>query len=66
MTIEPTSWLGVVVLLTFSVGMLLIVFEAKLHMDKFKPALFMLTALPLIGIYYWASGGDPRRVDAFI
>lgn len=66
MEIEPTSWLGIAVFLVFSIGMLLIVLEARLHMDKFKPALFMLTALPLIGVYYWASGTDPRRFDAFI
>jgi len=66
MTIVPTSWIGIAVLLIFSISMLLIVLESRLHMDKFKPALFMLTALPLIGIYYWSSGDDPRRFDAFI
>lgn len=57
--IQPTSWLGIAVLLIFSLGMLLIVFEARLHMDKFKPALFMLSAFPLIGLHYWFSGDDP-------
>jgi len=66
MLIQPTSWIGLAVLLIFSIGMLLIVFEAKLHMDKFKPALFMLSALPLIGIYYWLSGDSPDRFDAFL
>lgn len=64
--IQPTSWLGIAVLAIFSVSMLLIVLEAKLHMDKFKPALFMLTSLLLIGGYYWASGDDPARFAPFI
>lgn len=64
--IQPTSWLGLAVLLIFSIGMLLIVFEAKLHIDKFKPALFMLSSFLLIGIYYWMSGDDPQRFEPFI
>ena len=66
MPIQPTSWLGIAVLLIFIFGMLLIVFEARLHMDKFKPALFMLSAFPLIGLYYWLSGDDPHRFKPFI
>lgn len=65
MTIAPTSWLGLAVLLIFSIGMLLIIFEAKLHIDKFKPALFMLSAFLLIGLYYWMSGDDPQRFEPF-
>ncbi|HEY5994296.1 MAG TPA: sodium:proton antiporter NhaD [Gallionellaceae bacterium] len=66
MTIEPTSWVGISVLLIFSIGMLLIVFEALLHMDKFKPALFMLTAFLVIGVYYYFSGDAPNRFEHFI
>jgi len=66
MPLQPTSWLGIAVLLIFSIGMLLIVLESRLHMDKFKPALFMLSAFPLIGLYYWLSGSDPHRFDPFI
>jgi Na+/H+ antiporter NhaD/arsenite permease-like protein len=66
MPIQSTSWLGLAVLLVFCISMLLIVLEAKLHMDKFKPALFMLTPLLLIGGYYWASGDDPKRFEPFI
>lgn len=66
MPIQPISWLGIAVLLIFITGMLLIVFEAKLHMDKFKPALFMLSAFPLIGLHYWLSGDDPHRFEPFI
>jgi Na+/H+ antiporter NhaD/arsenite permease-like protein len=66
MTIEPTSWLGIAVLLIFSIGMLLIVFEAKLRIDKFKPALFMLSAFLLIGLYTYFSGDDPQRFEHFM
>lgn len=66
MTIEPFSWLGLSVLLIFLVGMTLIILEAQLHIDKFKPALFMLTSFLLIGLYYWMSGDDPARFEPFI
>jgi Na+/H+ antiporter NhaD/arsenite permease-like protein len=66
MTIQPTSWLGLAVLLIFSLGMLLIILEAKLHIDKFKPALFMMSAFLLIGLYYWLSGNDPHRFEHFM
>ncbi|MDX8398859.1 MAG: sodium:proton antiporter NhaD [Gallionellaceae bacterium] len=46
--------------------MLLIIFEAKLHMDKFKPALFMLTSYLAIGLYYLFSSDDPHRFEHFI
>lgn len=42
--IQPISWLGIAVLLIFSLGMLLIVFDAKLHRDKFNPVLLMFSA----------------------
>ena len=66
MAIAPTSWLGIAVLLIFSIGMLIIVFEALLHIDKFKPALFMLTAFLAIGLYYYFSGDDPQRFEHFM
>ncbi len=65
MPIQPTSFIGLAVLAIFSFGMLLIILEAKLHIDKFKPALFMLTSFLLIGLYYWMSGGDPQRFEHF-
>ncbi len=65
MHIEPTSFIGLAVLAIFSFGMLLIILEARLHIDKFKPALFMLSAFLLIGIYYWISGDDPQRFEHF-
>ena len=64
--IQPTSWLGITVLLIFSLGMLLIVFESILRMDKFKPTLFILSAFLLIGLYYWFSGDDPKRFEHFM
>ena len=63
--IQPTSAIGLAVLLIFSLSMLLIIFEAKLHIDKFKPALFMLSAFLLIGIYTYFSGDDPHRFEHF-
>ena len=65
MPIQPTSAIGLAVLLIFSLSMLLIIFEAKLHIDKFKPALFMLSAFLLIGIYTYFSGDDPHRFEHF-
>lgn len=66
MQIHPTSWLGLAVLIIFSISMLFIIFEAKLHIDKFKPALFMLTSFLLIGIYYWLASDDPHRFEHFM
>jgi Na+/H+ antiporter NhaD/arsenite permease-like protein len=66
MPILPLSWIGLAVLLIFSIGMLLIIFEAKLHLDKFKPAMLMLSSFLLIGIYYYFSGDDPHRFEKFI
>jgi Na+/H+ antiporter NhaD/arsenite permease-like protein len=66
MPLQPFSWLGIVVMLIFSIGMLLIIFEATLHMDKFKPALLMLTAFPVIGLAIFFSGDDPQRFTHFI
>ena len=65
-SIQPTSWTGIAVLLIFSVCMLLIIFEAKLQMDKFKPAMFMLSAFLLIGLTTYFSGDDPQRFAHFV
>ncbi|MFM2397365.1 MAG: hypothetical protein RLZZ144_615, partial [Pseudomonadota bacterium] len=65
MPIEPTSALGLAVLAIFGIGMALIILEAKLHIDKFKPALFMLSAFLLIGLYTYFSGDDPQRFEQF-
>jgi Na+/H+ antiporter NhaD/arsenite permease-like protein len=64
--ISPTSPLGLIVLLIFSGCMAVIVLEARLHIDKFKPALFMLTAFLPIGLFVYFSGDDPARFASFI
>lgn len=56
MFIEPFSAVGLIVLAIFLVGMVLIALEAVIHMDKFKPALFMTSSLIVIALFYWASG----------
>ena len=56
MPIEPFSITGLCVLVIFLLGMAAIVFEAPLHMDKFKPALFMLVGLLVIGVHHYAQG----------
>ena len=66
MHIQPISFTGIAVLLVFSVSMMLIVFEAKLHLDKFKPAMLMLSSFLLIGLYYYFSSDDPHRFERFI
>jgi Na+/H+ antiporter NhaD/arsenite permease-like protein len=66
MHILPLSWIGISVLLIFSISMLLIIFEARLHLDKFKPAILMLLSFLLIGLHYYFLGDDPHRFDAFI
>jgi len=66
MHIQPFSWIGIAVLIIFSIGMLLIIFEARLHLDKFKPAMLMLSSFLLIGLYYYFSSDDPHRFEAFI
>ena len=66
MTIDPYSWVGLAVLAIFTLAMLAIVFETQLAMDKFKPALMMLSALVLIGVHYRLSGDGPERWNAFV
>jgi len=66
MPLSPLSPLGLAVLAIFLSGMALIILEAKLHIDKFKPALFMLTSFLLIGLYYYFSSDDPARFEPFI
>lgn len=63
MPIEPLSLTGILVLLIFITGMTLIMFEAKLEMDKFKPAMFMMSALVVIGLHYALT--DPQGIEAF-
>jgi Na+/H+ antiporter NhaD/arsenite permease-like protein len=65
MPIQPVSFIGLTVLVLFTTCMTLIILESKLRMDKCKPALAMLLALPLIGLYYFFSGDDAARFAPF-
>lgn len=65
-TIVPFSPLGLIVLSVFVIGLAMIIFEVQLAMDKFKPALMMMSSVAIIGIYYWFSGDDPERFKPLI
>jgi Na+/H+ antiporter NhaD/arsenite permease-like protein len=59
MLIEPHSTVGIIVLAIFVISLILIILEVQLEMDKFKPALLMMSSVAVIGGYYWFSGaGD--------
>ena len=64
--IAPFSATGLIVLVIFLTCMAAIVFEAKLHMDKFKPALMMMSAWLVISLHHYFSGDDPNRFHDFI
>ena len=64
--LQPFSVTGLTVLGIFIACMAAIVLEAKLHMDKFKPALLMLLSWLVIGLHYYFSGDDPARFKPFI
>lgn len=66
MLIEPFSLTGLIVLGIFLFSMALIALEAIIHMEKFKPALFMTSSLIVIGIAYYLSGNDPERFAPLI
>ena len=63
MLIEPFSFTGIAVLVIFLIGMALIMFEAQLEMDKFKPAMFMMSGLVVIGLHYMLN--DPNGFQLF-
>ncbi|MFZ2725833.1 MAG: SLC13 family permease [Methylococcaceae bacterium] len=65
-TIAPFTPIGFIVLGVFITGLLMIIFEVQLAMDKFKPALMMMSTVAIIGIYYWFSGDDPERFKPLI
>jgi Na+/H+ antiporter NhaD/arsenite permease-like protein len=66
MLILPFSPVGLIVLSVFVIGLAMIIFEVQLAMDKFKPALMMMSTVAIIGIYYWFSGDDPERFKPLI
>ena len=65
-TLAPFSITGLTVLGIFIICMAAIVLEAKLHMDKFKPALLMLLAWLVIGLHYFFTSDDPARFEPFL
>lgn len=64
MIIEPFSAAGLIVLAIFLLGMVLIALEAVIHMDKFKPALFMTSGLIVIAVWYFVTG-HPEGLERF-
>lgn len=64
MTIEPFSLTGLLVLAIFVLGMLAIAFEARLEMDKFKPAMLMMSGLTVIGLHYAIY--SPEHLEGFL
>jgi Na+/H+ antiporter NhaD/arsenite permease-like protein len=65
-SITPFSPVGLIVLSLFIIGLTMIIFEVQLSMDKFKPALMMMSSVAVIGIYYWLSGDNPDRFKPLI
>jgi len=65
-SIVPFSPVGLIVLSVFVIGLMMIIFEVQLAMDKFKPALMMMSTVAIIGTYYWLSGDDPERFKPLI
>lgn len=64
MPIDPFSPIGFIVLGIFAVGLLLIVLEVQLEMDKFKPALLMMSSVAVLGVYYLFVSNDPEGFQA--
>ncbi|MEY4767829.1 MAG: hypothetical protein RL637_468 [Pseudomonadota bacterium] len=66
MVITPFSPVGFIVLGLFLMGLIMIILEVQLKMDKFKPALMMMSSVAIIGIYYWMNGHNPDRFQPLI
>lgn len=64
MPIEPFSAVGLIVLTLFVVSLILIILEVQLAMDKFKPALLMMSSIAVIGLYYRVSGVGEEGLQA--
>ena len=56
MIIAPYSPVGFIVLGIFVISLALIILEVQLDMDKFKPALLMMSSVAVIGAYYLITG----------
>ncbi len=64
MAIVPFSPIGFTVLAIFLVSLLLIILEVQLDMDKFTPALLMMSSVAMLGIYYLIFSDDPEGFQA--
>lgn len=64
MLIEPYSTVGIIVLAIFVISLILIILEVPLEMDKFKPALLMMSSVAVIGCYYLFSDAGEAGVIA--
>jgi Na+/H+ antiporter NhaD/arsenite permease-like protein len=64
MEITPFSPIGLTVLTIFLAGLALIILEVQLEMDKFKPALLMMSSVAVIGTYYLMTGSNPEQLAA--
>jgi Na+/H+ antiporter NhaD/arsenite permease-like protein len=61
---EPFSAIGFTVLAIFLVGLVLIIFEVQLGMDKFTPALLMMSSVVVLGLYYLWFAENPHGFAA--
>lgn len=59
----PLSPTGIAVLLIFLLGVAMIVLELQLGVDKFIPAMMMLSGLAVISAYYYFAGDAPERFE---
>lgn len=66
MPIVPFSTVGFIVLGIFVSCLTMIIFEVQLGMDKFKPALMMMSTVAVIGVYYLLSSDDPDRFKPYM
>ncbi|TAN52202.1 MAG: citrate transporter [Methylococcaceae bacterium] len=64
MPILPLSPIGFIVLAIFVTGIVLIILEVRLGLDKFKPALLMMSSMAVLGVYYLITGEGPERFHA--
>lgn len=64
MAIIPFSPIGFIVLAIFLISLLLIILEVQLEMDKFKPALLMMSSVAVLGVYYLFFSDDPEGFQA--
>ncbi len=64
MAIDPFSPIGFIVLAIFLASLTLIILEVQLEMEKFKPALLMMSSVAVLGVYYLLFSDDPEGFQA--